>query len=285
MPCGFDSLSAQSTTRNMVNGQAFNLMVVGQSGIGKTTLLNSLFNFDYGDAPDIDRTLKDVELRIKECRPKNSLLDIRITLIEAKGSDSNICLPIVDYLTARCKENIEQELVTEYTRKNKITDARIHCCIYMIPCTGLNAIDMATLKQLHPKVCIILVIAQSDALSKEERHKLKQSIREEIGSHDIEIYSPDEVHWPLAVAASNDIIDKNQRGKAYSWGTAYIERHSEFTQLRELILKTHMLPLIDHTDQVQYDRHRDEVISHFERECGTNRPPKPAKPTKFLQAR
>lgn len=279
MSCGFDSLPNQSTTRQMVHGLAFNLLIVGASGIGKTTYLNSLFDFDYGDTPDIDRELDDIKLRIKEYKPKNTILEMKITLIETKGFDNNSCKPIVDYLTARFDDYMKDELSISDNRTNDITDSRVHCCIYMIPPTGLKAIDIVTLKQLHHKVCLILVIAKSDILSKQERYNLKEKIKHEINANKIEVYTSDEIQLPLAIAASNDIIDDNgkrQRARVYPWGRMYIERDSEFSQSREFILKSHMLTLIEHTNHVHYERHREEVINKFKRDNDT--PAKPAKP-------
>lgn len=293
MTCGFESLAAESTAHYMVNGIAFNLLVLGSSGIGKSTLINSLFNFDCGDTPDIDGKFKSIELRIKDYRLENNILDLKIKIIETKGYDNNSCKPIVDYLTNRFDTHIKHELHIQDDLKNRITDSRVHCCIYMIPPTGLKAIDIVTLKQLHHKVCIILVIAKSDSLSKDEAHALKLKIRDEILANGIEIYSPNEIQWPLAIAASNEILkpapngatngenrndnEKTQRARIYPWGTMYIERDSEFALLREFILKTHMLDLIDHTDHVHYDRHRDDVIAKFRKEH--KKPPVPPKPT------
>lgn len=264
MSCGFDSLPNQATTRHMVHGLAFNLLVVGTSGVGKTTLINSLFDFDYGDQPDVDRESKNVCLKIKEFRPKNNVLEMKITVIETKGFDNNSCQPIVDYISARYDDYLKDELEVHDTRYNDLADNRVHCCIYMVPPTGLKAIDIVTMKKLHKKVCLIVVIGKSDILTKQERQGLKEKVRQEILMNGIEVYPMDEL--PIAVAASNDVLEDNgkrQRVRAYPWGRMFIEKDSEFSLLRDLVLRTHMLTLIDHTNRVHYEHYREEIILGF----------------------
>lgn len=264
MSCGFDSLPNQATTRHMVHGLAFNLLVVGASGIGKTTLINSLFDFDYGDQPDIERESKSVTLKVKEFRPKNNVLEMKITVIETKGLDNNSCQPIIDYITARYNDYLRDELEVQDTRYNDLADSRVHCCIYMIPPTGLKAIDIVTMKNLHKKVCLIVVIGKSDILTKQERQTLKDKVKQEISTNGIEVYATDE--FPIAVAASNDVLEENGkrlRVRAYPWGRMYIERDSEFPLLRDLVLRSHMLTLIELTNRIHYERFRKDAIVGF----------------------
>lgn len=275
MSCGLDSLSNQTTTRHTVHGLAFNLLVVGASGIGKTTLINSLFDFDYGDQPDIERESTNVRLRIKEFKPKNNVLEMKITVIETKGFENNSCQPIVDYITAKYDKYLRDEIEVEDTRYNDLDDSRVHCCIYIIPPTGLKASDLVTMKQLHKKVCLIVVIGKSDILTKQERQSLKEKVRQVISSNGIEVYATDEL--PIAVAASNDVLEDNGkrlRVRGYPWGRMYIERDSEFPLLRDLVLRTHMLTLIDLTNRVHYERYREEVITKFKQLYGAEKPDK-----------
>lgn len=266
---GFDSLPSQAASRHKVHGLAFNLMVVGSPGIGKTTLINSLFDFDYGDTPDIDREKTSVHLKVREFRPKNNVLEMKITVIETKGFDNNNCEPILGHINAKYDDFLKDELKVQETRYNDIADSRVHCCIYIISPTGLKNIDIVTMKKLHRKVCLITVIGKSDILTKHERLALKEKIKSELALNDIEVYPAEDTTLPIAVAASNEVIkegNKRHRVRTYPWGRMYVERDSEFSLLRELVLNK-MLTLIEFTNTEHYESYREEVIQSFKNQC------------------
>jgi septin family protein len=271
--CGFDSLPTLETTRRTLHGLAFNLLVVGPTGIGKTTLINSLFDFDYNDPPDYERNFKDVELRIEEINPQNKSLGMRLTIIETKGFNnqldrSEIYKPIVDYIEARYDDYMREELNLEETQYNDIADNRVHCCLYLISPTarGLKPIDLVTMKKLHHRVCLIPVIGRSDQLTANERQAIKRVIMKEITENGIEIYSPRDFDLPFAVTASDDIIEENGkrlRVRSFPWGRMYIDRDSDFPALRDLILKSRMLAMIE-TTNTHYEKFRQELTKEFE---------------------
>lgn len=268
MARGFDSIPNQVTTKRTIHGLSFNLIVVGPTGIGKTTLINSLFDFEFGDSPDYERDINEVELRVKEYRPQNKTIDMKLTIIETKGFNnqldrSEIYKPIVNYIEARYKDYLRDELRVQETKYNDIADSRVHCCIYMISPTarGLKPIDLVTMKKLHQRVCLIPVIGRSDQLTQQERQSIKRAIMKEIAENGIEIYQTHEHDLPFAVAASDDIVYENgkrQRVRCFPWGRMFIERDSDFPQLRDLLLRSNMLSLIDTTNDVHYEKYRAE---------------------------
>lgn len=268
---GFDSLPNQQTTRVTTHGTSFNVMFVGQASIGKTTLINSLFDFDYGDLPDLERESR-VILRIKEFRPKNKD-EMRLTIIETKGlnnqlDNSKSYQPIVDYIDEKYEEFLMTELSDQEDLYNDITDNRVHCCIYMIAplSSGLKPIDLITMKQLHQKVRLIPVIGKSDTLTKQERMSLKEKIRHQISSNGIQIHSSDEHNLPLAIAASNEVLlenGKRHRTRQYPFGKMDIEANSEFPRLKDLVLRSSMLSLIEATNKIHYEKYRKEALQFF----------------------
>lgn len=269
--CGFDSLPNQVTTRHTIHGLSFNVLVVGPTGIGKTTLINSLFDFDYGDSADHERDITNVTLRAKEFRPQNKTIEMKLTIIESKGFNNQLdksesYRPIVDYIDARYEEYLKNELRVQETRYNDISDNRVHCCIYMISPTGdgLKSLDLVTMKHLQHRVCLIPVIAKSDVLTKSEKLAFKERVRQQITMNGIEIYLSDEHHLPIAVAASNEIVNENgkrQRVRAYPWGRMNVELDSDFSKLRDLVLRSNMLSLVEYTNRVHYEKYRREVTS------------------------
>ena len=63
---GFDSLPCQLVHKCQKQGFQFNILCVGETGMGKTTLIESLFNMKLEFEP-CNNELKTVELRTKTC--------------------------------------------------------------------------------------------------------------------------------------------------------------------------------------------------------------------------
>ena len=49
---GFDSLPDQLVNKSVQNGFSFNILCIGETGIGKSTLCDSLFNTTFDSAPE-----------------------------------------------------------------------------------------------------------------------------------------------------------------------------------------------------------------------------------------
>lgn len=268
---GFDSIPNIIATKRLRSGLAFNVLLVGPTGIGKTTLIQSLFDCaEYADTPDHAREIEDVVLHIKEFKPPNDSLEFKLTIIETKGFDnqwdkSKSFKPIVNHITARFDEYLSKELIGDkMVDYDSLSDTRVHCCIYMISPTGLKSIDLVTMKELHHKVCLIPVIAKSDVLTSEEILALKEKVRREITNNGIEIYSSRKFNLPLAIAASNEFISEDgnrQRVRIFPWGKMNIEKHTEFLQLRELVCRSDLLKLMECTNKVHYAKYRREIMS------------------------
>ena len=49
---GFDSLPDQLVNKSVQNGFSFNILCIGETGVGKSTLCDSLFNTTFDSAPE-----------------------------------------------------------------------------------------------------------------------------------------------------------------------------------------------------------------------------------------
>ncbi|ETE63270.1 Septin-5, partial [Ophiophagus hannah] len=172
-----------------------------ESGLGKSTLVNSLFLTDLYK----DRKLLNAEERINQTVEivKHTVdieekgVKLKLTIVDTPGfgdavNNSDCWKPITDYIDQQFEQYFRDE--SGLNRKN-IQDNRVHCCLYFISPFGhgLRPVDVEFMKALHEKVNIVPLIAKADCLESA----------------------------PFAVIGSNTVVEaKGQRvrGRLYPWG-------------------------------------------------------------------
>ena len=160
-------------------------------------------------------------------------------------------------------------------RRQEKIDLRVHACLYFIRPTGhtLRPLDIEVMKRLGSRVNLIPVIAKADTLSPADVIKFKERIRKVIAAQGIKIFTPpiDEddrqaadhareliAAMPFSVIGSDQDVkvdDKMVKGRQYLWGVAEVENetHCDFRKLRSLLIRTHMLDLIQTTEEHHYE--------------------------------
>lgn len=287
---GFATLPDQVHRKAVRKGFDFTLMVVGESGLGKSTLINSLFLTElYKDRliPSVlDTVNRTVAIEKKQLEIEEKGVRVKLTIVDTPGFNDavnaeNSHTAIVDYVDQQFQQYYSDE--SGLNRRN-IIDNRVHCCLYFISPYGhgLKPGDIQVLKKLHHKVNIVPLIAKSDMLTKTEQKRLKQRIIEEIDNNDIHIYEfPDcdsdedddfkqqdkelKAAVPFAVVGCNTVVEaggKKIRGRAYPWGIVEIDNpsHCDFVRLRQMLISTHMQDLKDVTSDVHYENFRASYI-------------------------
>lgn len=89
---GFDSLPDQFVSRIVRSGFVFNILALGATGIGKTTLFESLFNTKLSAENLSTRThgKTSVEVASQQIELNEGLIKLKLTLIESKGFGDQI---------------------------------------------------------------------------------------------------------------------------------------------------------------------------------------------------
>lgn len=278
---GFDSLPEQYVNRTIRDGFVFNIMVIGCTGVGKTTLIDSLFNYKFQDQSTNSHDSDQVHLNIQQHELQEKHIKLKLSVIETQGFCDQIdktdsYKPIVKYINEQFEKYLQEELKINRSTNLSIEDSRVHCCLYLLPPTGhgLRAIDLITMKQLDSRVNLIPIIAKSDIITKNELQKIKSKINSEIENNKIKIYKyptddqeVSEINTkmnaltPFAVVASHDFVkigSKLVRARQYPWGIVQVENenHSDFTKLREVLLRVNMEDLRESTHLNHYELYR-----------------------------
>ncbi|KAK7542265.1 septin [Phyllosticta citribraziliensis] len=286
---GFDSITQQIEKKLLKRGFQFNVICVGQTGLGKSTLINTIFASHLMDSkgrmnPE-EPIRSTTEIQSVSHVIEENGVRLRLNIVDTPGygdliNNDRCWDPIVKYIKDQHSAYLRKELTAQ--REGYLQDTRIHCCLFFIQPSGhgLKPIDIVVLKKLSEYVNVVPVIAKSDALTLEERAEFKARIKEEFTFHNLRMYpydnvehDPDEValnarikeQIPFAVVGSekNIVVGGQQvRGRQNRWGVINVEdeTHCEFVALRNFLTRSHLQDLIETTSFIHYESFRAKQL-------------------------
>ncbi|KAJ2174683.1 Cell division control protein 3, partial [Coemansia sp. RSA 551] len=160
---GFSNYPNQVHRRSVKRGFNFTLMVVGESGLGKTTLINTLFESKVYPQKDTE------EARSGRTSPQTGTVEItsvsadivengaklRMSVVDTPGfgdavNNDEAWRPILENIESRFDAFLAQE---NRVNRSKIADNRVNALLYFIKPTGhgLRAVDIEFMKNLHTR--------------------------------------------------------------------------------------------------------------------------------------
>uniref|UniRef100_A0AC34FH36 Septin n=1 Tax=Panagrolaimus sp. ES5 TaxID=591445 RepID=A0AC34FH36_9BILA len=240
---GFANFPNQVFRRCIKNGFHFTLMTVGQSGLGKSTFINSLFLAEVYDAKPHQMPIPStVKIESKTvCLVENDV-KLYMTFVDTPGfgdavDNSNCWEPIINFVDQRFADYLAEE--TKIERPENIADNRVHLCFYFIAPTGhgLKELDIEFMKALQDQGTLV-GLKNAPTKCEDNRKRI-----------------------PFAVVGSNKVVDigtKRTRIREYPWGTVEVENlaHNDFLALRDMVIRSNLVDLINVTRDIHYENFR-----------------------------
>ncbi|XP_043662183.1 septin-2 [Drosophila teissieri] len=283
---GFDTLPDQLVNKSVQNGFSFNILCIGETALGKSTLMDTLFNTNFGSTPS-PHSLPNVKLKANTYELQESNVRLKLTVCDTIGYGDQVnkadsYKALVEYIDSQFEAYLQEELKIQRAMASA-HDGRVHACLYFICPTGhgLKAMDLVCMKQLDTRVNIIPVIAKADTISKSELPGFKERIMHELRRNNVCIYQfpmDDETasetnasmngHLPFAVVGSTEFVKvagKQVRARQYPWGAVHIENesHCDFVKLREMLIRTNMEDLRELTHTRHYELFRQRRLQQI----------------------
>ncbi|KAK6462896.1 Septin-domain-containing protein [Scheffersomyces coipomensis] len=203
------ALRKRKTLKKSIN---FSVMIIGESGSGRSTLINTLCGGN-SIVPTSSTVKQDPFSKKLTLRQENVELEdneghkISLNIIDTPNFANQINCEddfkvIVDFIRHQYDEVLLEE--SRVKRNARFKDGRIHVLIYMINPTGhgLSEIDVKFLLYINNLVNIIPVIAKADSLTVDELKLNKQLILEDLNSYAINYYKFNEYEY------ESDYIDE-----------------------------------------------------------------------------
>ncbi|GJJ72729.1 cell division control protein 11 [Entomortierella parvispora] len=268
-------------------------MVVGASGLGRTTFINTLCDADVVpkrecDEPEMAHIEEGIKIKPYTVELDEDGVKISLTVVDTPGFgdmiDNEYCFQeILGYLERQYDDILSEE--SRIKRNPRFRDNRVHALLYFIAPTGhsLREIDIELMKRLSPRINVIPVIGKSDTLTPSELADFKKRIMEDIEHYNIPIYNfpydPEEDDeetveenghlrslLPFALIGCEEEIVVNGRkvrARQYPWGIVEVDnsQHCDFAKLRFALLSSHLQDLKDITHDYLYENYRTEKLS------------------------
>ena len=192
---GIADLPNQVYRRVVKQGFKLNLMMLGRSGLGKRTFINSLFGVNVFniDKQHTDTAISEqltVEKEAFQIETQGVRVLVNVLTVPGFGDqidNSTAHEVLTKYIDAQFQDYFE----ASHQRKSQSrrVDNRVFCCLYFIAPTGhlLPPLDVLMMKSLGSRTNLIPLVAKADSLTVDERQAFRDLIRSQLIEHEIQV--------------------------------------------------------------------------------------------------
>jgi cell division control protein 11 len=266
-------------------------MVVGASGLGRTTFVNTLCERSILAYRPDNQPFADGEMQIVQHQVdlEEEGVKISLTIVDTPGFGDSInnefCFKqLVEYVERQYDDILAEE--SRIKRNPKFKDNRIHALLYFLTPTGhgLRELDIEFMRRLSPRVNVIPVIGKADSFTLRELTDFKHLVMQDIDHYNIPVYNfPVDVEeddedtieennelrglMPFAIVSSEEDAGET-RVRRYPWGDVEVDNsdHSDFGKLRYALMTSHLNDLKEITHDFLYENYRTEKLSKENRD-------------------
>ncbi|KAL7754137.1 Septin-6 [Sorochytrium milnesiophthora] len=276
---GLDMLAGWTLAQSRRKPYQFNIMMVGESGLGKSTFVNTFLHAVLRPNQVIKDLTQARTVTVEEYKYdlEEKGVKVQLTILDTPGFGDIITpvqesvQPLIDYIDNQYSQYLSQERSLE---RRQLTDSRVHVILYFVrPTTRLRQFDVEAMHMLGERANVVPIIAKADTLTPLELRELKKTILEQMQHYEIKAYP---FHYaedteliedvmqemPLAVIGSTKVVatrnGREVRGRVYRWGTVEVdnEKHCDLRKLQRLVIGDNMVDLIETTNAVHFSSYR-----------------------------
>lgn len=153
----------------------FNIMIVGNIGLGKTSFINTLLNnniINITKPKDNAINVYSINLPLKQIKKINIITSPNLNF---ELNDTELHLNIEKYLKDQFNKYLDEE--TKIKRSSNFIDTRVNLMLFFIGHSGLIESDIIFLKRICHIVNIIPIIGKSDGLTVKEITELRKKVK------------------------------------------------------------------------------------------------------------
>mmetsp|Transcript_33149 Transcript_33149/g.130502 ORF Transcript_33149/g.130502 Transcript_33149/m.130502 type:complete len:341 (+) Transcript_33149:188-1210(+) len=229
-----DGLLNQRLAELNRKGESISVMVVGDCGLGKSTLLSNLFAKRTSYEHKMEPTKRAIRDSVETLEIEGVPFKVRLIDTPGYGDYPNLnkhFRSIIKYLDLEMQEMHKRERSPTVLSAFSWVVEGIDVLLYFISPHRLKQVDIDLLKKLSGKVTIIPVLAKADTMTPKETQDFKRAVMDAIDRESIKVF-----HEPFAVISSENSQENStsrSSGRTYPWGTAESE-NEEFSDLPAL---------------------------------------------------
>lgn len=203
----------------------FTIMVIGQSGSGRSTFINTLCDQLIVDSSSTvnmyspeELSYPDRELQLRKSNVEledNEGVKISLNIIDTPGFgdsiNNSVSFKIIkDYIKYQFDEILVEE--SRLRRNPRFKDRRIHVCLYFINPTGhgLKEMDVEIIRELGGYVNILPCISKADSLTVDELKLNKRLIAEDIEHYQLPVFDFNNEYFSYEDNIDDDTAELNK---------------------------------------------------------------------------